>query len=155
MEWISVIILIVFGLALLITEIIFIPGTTFVGIMGAASMLVGIWMSFDYFGSDVGWIVFACTGALTSTAIYFGFKTKVWNRFALKSTIESKVNEGLQDGLLIGQVGTSVSALRPVGKVDFGNRILEARSLGAFVDEGKTVKIIKIESDRIIVEPNE
>lgn len=154
MEWISVIILIVFGLALLLVEIIFIPGTTFVGITGSLSMLVGLWLSFDYFGENVGWIVTVATSILTATSLYFGFKSTAWQKFSLQKTNNAKVNEGLFDSLKEGDLGTSLSTLRPIGKVEFGGQILEARTWGDYLEAGVAVRIVKIESDRIIVEPN-
>src|SRR5438045_1136748 len=60
-EWLTVISLIFFGLALLVVEIIFVPGTTLVGVIGFVFLLIGVGMSFKYFGSEAGWVTVGCT----------------------------------------------------------------------------------------------
>jgi membrane-bound ClpP family serine protease len=77
----------------------------------------------------------------------------VWNRFSLKNTIDSKVNEGQADLLKEGEEGTAISALRPMGKADFEGKQYEVSSLGPFIESGTKIKIIKIASHHIIVEP--
>jgi membrane-bound ClpP family serine protease len=55
-EWITVISLILFGLTLIVAEIIFVPGTTLVGVLGFIFLIIGIGLSFHYFGKDIGLI---------------------------------------------------------------------------------------------------
>jgi membrane-bound ClpP family serine protease len=77
----------------------------------------------------------------------------VWGRFALKSSNQSKVNEGELEGLAPGQEGVALSALRPVGKAEVGGRTFEVKTLGGYVTTGTKVRIIQILSNQIIVEP--
>jgi len=77
----------------------------------------------------------------------------VWGRFALKSTSSSKVNEGEVEELSTGQEGIALSALRPVGKAELANRTYEVKTIGSFVDAGTKIRIIKILSNQIFVEP--
>jgi membrane-bound serine protease (ClpP class) len=55
--------------------------------------------------------------------------------------------------LNIGDVGTTRSALRPMGTAEFGNLNYEVRTTGSFLDSGTPVKIVQILSNQIIVEP--
>ena len=54
-EWLTVSSLILLGLSLIVAEIIFVPGITVVGLIGFACMVVGIGLSFRYFGNNTGW----------------------------------------------------------------------------------------------------
>ena len=49
MEWITVLALIIFGLCLVVVEIIFVPGTTLVGVMGFLFLVAGVYLGFEYF----------------------------------------------------------------------------------------------------------
>jgi len=152
-EWSIVISLILLGLVLIIIEIIFVPGTTFVGLVGFVFLVIGIILSFRYFGSETGWTIVGGSAAVSGALFYYSFKADVWGRFALKSSMQGKVNEGELDQLSPGQEGITVSALRPVGKAELLNKLFEVKTLGEYVDSGTKIRIIKILSNQIIVEP--
>ena len=152
-EWITVISLIVVGLALVIAEIIFVPGTTLVGITGFALMAVGISLGFSYFGGSVGWTIAGVTAVLSGFVIVCAFRSNVWGRFSLKSTIDSKVNEGELEGIHAGQEGVALSALRPVGKAELASRTFEVRTLGAYVESGTRIRVTQVNANQITVEP--
>ncbi len=67
--------------------------------------------------------------------------------------MKTPVNEGLTSALEVGQEGKCISSLKPVGKAEFDNKEYEVSSLGPFVLENTVVKIIKLERNKIIVEP--
>lgn len=152
-EWITVISLILVGLALVIAEIIFVPGTTLVGVTGFALMAVGISLGFSYFGGSAGWTIAAVTAVASGVVIVYAFRSNVWGRFSLKTTIDSKVNEGELAGIAAGQEGIALSALRPVGKAELASRTFEVRTLGAYVESGTRIRVTQVSSNQIIVEP--
>lgn len=152
-EWITVISLILFGLFLIIAEIIFVPGTTLVGILGFIFLLLGVGLSFSYFGSETGWTTVGVSAVASGLILYYSFKANIWGRFSLKSSIQSKVNEGDLDSLAVGTEGIAVSALRPVGKATLGEKMYEVKTLGEYLDSGSRIRVIKIIMNQIIVEP--
>ena len=152
MEWTAVISFVAIGLILLLVEILFVPGTTLVGLVGFMILGVGVGLSFKYFGKDTGWITLGTTSVIAGITLYVSFKSNLWSRFALKSTNTSKVNED-PVGLTIGDEGVAISALRPIGKAEIGRKTFEVKTLGGYVDTGKRIRIIQINSNQIIVEP--
>ncbi len=152
-EWITVISLILFGLILIIAEVIFVPGTTIVGVIGFLFLIVGIGFSFSYFGSETGWTTVGISATLSGLILYYSFKSNVWSRFSLKSSIQSKVNEGDLESLTIGIEGLAISALRPIGKASLGDKIFEVKTMGEYLDSGSKVRVVKIIMNQIIVEP--
>ncbi|MCA4894699.1 MAG: NfeD family protein [Cytophagales bacterium] len=152
-EWSTVISLVVFGLVLVVAEVIFVPGTTVVGIIGFCFLVVGVGLSFKYFGSEVGWVMLGTTSVACGGLLYFSFTTNMWSRFSLKSSNKSKVNEGELDQLLVGMEGTTISALRPIGKAELNNQIVEVKTNGDYLDSGSRIRVIKIVSNQIIIEP--
>jgi membrane-bound ClpP family serine protease len=151
--WIIIISLLAIGLSLIIVELVFIPGTTVVGLLGLIFTIVGIVVSYRHFGNDVGFYILIGTGVTTLAALFFSFRSGAWNRFSLKSSIDSKVNEGMLKVLNVGDEGTTRSALRPRGTAEFATQNYEVRTTGSFVDSGTRVKIIQIQDNQIIVEP--
>jgi membrane-bound ClpP family serine protease len=151
--WVIIISLLAIGLGLIIVELVFIPGTTVVGLLGVIFTIVGIVVSYRHFGNDVGFYILVGTGVSTLLALFFSFRSGAWNRFSLKSSIDSKVNQDMLKVLNIGDEGTTRSALRPSGTAEFANQNYEVRTTGSFVDSGIRVKIVQIMSNQIIVEP--
>ena len=151
--WIIILALLFIGLALLIVEIVFIPGTTVVGLLGFFFAIAGIVISYQHFGSEIGFYILLGMSATTLLALIYSFRSGAWNKFSLKTSIDSKVNEGMVSALHVGDEGNAVSTLRPIGKAEFHNRTFEVKTLGDYVENGKRVKITNIQSNQIIVEP--
>jgi membrane-bound ClpP family serine protease len=140
------------GLVLLLIEILFVPGTTIVGIIGFLVLAIGVGLSFKYFGREMGWMILGTTSVLAGVTLYVSFKSNLWARFALKSTNTGRVNED-PEGIAVGEEGVALSALRPIGKAEIGKRTFEVKTQGAYVETGKRIRIIQILSNQIIVEP--
>lgn len=151
--WILIVLLLLIGLALIIIEVVFVPGTTIVGLMGVIFAGAGIIISYRHFGGDVGFYILLGTGAVTAVALYFSFRSEAWTQFANKSSMNSKVNEGSTDTLKLGDEGVALSALRPMGTVDFKSGQFEVKTLGDYVDVGTRVTIVHIDGAQIIVKP--
>ena len=151
--WIVIAGLILIGLILIIVEIVFIPGTTVVGVLGFIFAVVGIIFTYKNYGNEVGFYVLLGTSLVSASALYLSFRKGAWNKFSLKNSIDSKVNEGITRELEIGAIGKAVSALRPMGSVEFNGRIFEVKSNGEYFNPGTMVKIVKIQLNDILVEP--
>ncbi|HCX21302.1 MAG: hypothetical protein CMB80_23245 [Flammeovirgaceae bacterium] len=153
MEWVSVLLLVTLGIVLIVLEIIFVPGTTIVGILGFATGGFGIYLGYDYFGATTGTIIMVFSVLLGFGAIFYSFKSKAWERFSLKDEHRSKYNDGIKFDLQIAQRGKTISSLKPFGKAIFNDQIVEVKSDGAYINENQTIEIKKIEPNKIIVEP--
>jgi len=149
----TVLSLILFGLLLIVAEVIFVPGTTVVGLIGFAFLIAGIAFGFKYYGNETGWTIVGVASVASGLLFYFAFKANVWGRFSLKSTNTGRVNEGVNDLLQPGLEGVALSALRPVGKAELNSQVLEVRTMGNYIDSGTRVRIVKILSNQIFVEP--
>jgi membrane-bound ClpP family serine protease len=152
MEWFVVLSLIVIGLILIVVEVIFVPGTTLVGFIGFGLVLLGQLFGFRYFGNNIGWIIVAGTAMSSAIIFFWVFRSKPWQLFALKTSIKSKVNEGIHDGLVAGAEGIARSALRPSGKAELGGKVVEVTTQGSYLESGTRVRIIKISPYQILVE---
>lgn len=153
MEWLTVIGLIAFGIGLLVIEVIFVPGTTFVGIAGFICAGCAVYLGFVYFGNVTGTIILVVAMAAASGALFYAFKSESWDRFSLKGEITGRFNDDFKFALEVGEEGETVSSLRPSGKAIFHDKEIEVRSDGGFLAANQKVKIKRIDSNNVIVEP--
>jgi len=152
-EWFMVGLLIFLGIGLVIVEVLFVPGTTVVGILGFISAVVGVYLGFVYYGSTVGGWILTGTTITFAAALYFGFRGNTWDRFSLKDTNTGKFNEGYSSSLKVNDKGVTLSNLRPMGKAEFGDKEYEVRTFGNFIESATPIEIVKIEGNKIYVEP--
>ncbi len=151
MAWIILVFIIVTGIFLIVIEIIFVPGTTVVGILGLICIVGGVWYGFYSFGEFAGWTIAMVTVVALIAVIFIGFKSDSWNRFALNKSIDSKVNEHISITINVGDEGIAVSALRPIGNAEFGNDKMEVTTIGELVNTGSKVVVTNIEGRVIYV----
>lgn len=150
MSWLIISILIMGGLILLVLELLVVPGTTVVGVIGFILMSVGIWYSFTTYGQTAGWLVLTGASFVSLAAIYYSLKSATWERAKLHASIDSRVNIE-SDKLNIGDIGETVSRINPMGKANFNNAFYEVSSFGEMIDENREIKIVDIKGSKITV----
>lgn len=143
--------LLLIGLILLLAEVLFVPGTTVVGIFGLAVSLAGVIYAFLSFDPQVAWWVTGVAVILNLAAIVYGFSSGIWNRFSLKSAMKGGAFDGRTDALQVGMLGKTLSDLKPIGKASFDDLVYEVKSESGFIPVETEVTIIKIENNKIIV----
>ncbi|HEY3429955.1 MAG TPA: NfeD family protein [Cyclobacteriaceae bacterium] len=151
--WLVIAALILAGLVLIIAEVVFIPGTTVIGFLGLLFAIVGIIFSYSHYGNEIGFYVLLGTASAAGASLYLSFRKGAWKKFSHQSAIDSKVNEGMTSHLNPGDEGVSTSVLRPMGSVDFSGKIFEVRTNGEYIPNGMKVRIVKVQSNNILVEP--
>lgn len=153
MDWVTIILLILAGIILLVIEIIFVPGTTILGIIGGSLMVFGVIISYSKFGNQVGTVVLLSTIVVGGAVTIISFRSGMWKRFALKSTSKSKVNEDVKIEHLLGAEGVTLSALRPFGKAEIYDKTYEVKTLGMYLNPGAKIKVTQVDKNhKIFVE---
>lgn len=150
-DWISIVLLIVCGIAFIIIELIFVPGTTVLGILGVLALVGGVFMSFTNYGQEIGVWILVGTLVFTITALVYSLRAGTWQKFALKSTMTSKVNENEKSDLRVGMEGISISDLRPMGTAEFFDKLYEVQTNGNYLEAGTELEIINLSDNKITV----
>ncbi len=166
MEWIVVFLL---GLALVIVEIFVYPGTIALGLAGAALMLIALIMamvdiypgmpsfpSLPQLKLPIQNILIAMAGG----GVAIGILSRVLPKTTLYGKLVSQSASGVRTGVTqekqrtarLGQTGLAISTLRPGGKAQFGDEILDVISQGELVPKGTKVRIIGYSGGEAIVE---
>src|SRR5690554_1884904 len=151
MIWFILISLLILGVILVLVEVLFVPGTTIIGILGVAVTAVGIYYGFITFERNTAFAILGVAIMVNVLVIIYGLKSGVWNKFSLKDTSTSRSFDGRLLGLEVGQKGKTVSDFKPYGKVEIGERIYEAKSESGFLSPETEVYIEKLEHNRIII----
>lgn len=150
--WITLLILL--GLLLFIAELVLLPGITLAA-AGAFICLVGAatW-AFVGGGLATGFIVTGIIVLCLSLLTLLFLRPKTWNRVTLKTNIDSQVQPvEIEKRVEVGVQGYTLTRLAPMGKVQIGETIFEAKSLDSYIDPRREVVVIGYENANIIVRP--
>jgi membrane-bound serine protease (ClpP class) len=176
-EWMLVFLV---GVILLALEFFVFPGTVALGVSGALLMILAIAMALvDFYPSvpsspgGVSWPTFAgptresfensMRVLLIATA---GIAVGVWlaskwlPKTSLYAALVSQGTSGAattaafaaQENIMLGKTGVTISPLRPGGKAQFGDAILDVMSQGDMVERGRAVRIVGFSAGAAIVE---
>jgi membrane-bound serine protease (ClpP class) len=164
------IIIFIVGLILIAIEIFAIPGFGVTGITGIALVIAGLTLSMIdnfVFELDLGKAILAVFKALSIVMIsmtvalilsfYFTKKVIGNSRIAgISLKAEQRSSEGYVSfddySGLIGATGTSVTMLRPSGKVEIGGDIYDSISETGYINSGEKIKVLRYETGQLYVE---
>lgn len=158
------------GLVLVGLEIFVLPGFGVCGICGILFMLAGLGLvtleklptntgEWAGFGVRVSYYLFALMGALVMAFLIARYLPQVpgANRLLLAPPTDQPdatvpLLPGALEALeLLGAIGTTTTALRPAGVVQFGDKFVDVVSDGGFIPSGTRVQVIAVEGTRIVV----
>jgi membrane-bound ClpP family serine protease len=145
-----ILVLIFFGIALIVLEILIVPGLI-VGIAGGVFMFMGIMWAWQVYGNTGGIIVGISSLVVLAISIYLALKSGFWQRFSLKDKLDGKVNVILTEQLSVGDFGDAVSSLRPMGTVRVNGHQFEATSEGQMIPPNYPIEIVRIEENKVFV----
>jgi len=167
LEWPA---LFVLGLILVGLELFVFPGTVILGLAGAALMLITIVMAMvDIYPGmprlpdlpqltvPLRDLTYAALGSIVVLAVLARVlpKTSVYGTLVTQavSGMRSVAAEAATRAGHLGLEGVAVSVLRPGGKAQFGNDLLDVMTQGDLIARGTRVRIIGHSGREAIVEP--
>lgn len=153
MDIILIIILVALGFALLLLELLVLPGVGVAAIGGFALLGISIWQIFAQYGTAAGVWSLVVVSLLSLVFIFFALRAKTWRRAALKSEIDGKADGQPDVPIHIGDQGKTVSRLAPAGKAYINDDYFEVRTFGEMLDPETEIEVVKIENRTIYVKP--
>ena len=152
MDIVFIILLIVFGLALLVVEVVVLPGITVAGIAGIVLIGCSVFLTFKWHGNTLGTYSLVVTCVLFFVFLGYALRAKTWDRLSLHSEIDSRVNVVDTNDIKTGDRGMTVSRLAPIGKILIHDKIMEGKSEFGLIDENKEVEVVYINESTIVVQ---
>ncbi|MGD2174253.1 MAG: NfeD family protein [Candidatus Brocadiaceae bacterium] len=161
------------GLILILIEVFIIPGFGVVGISGLVLVFISLVLTFQQFAIPRSTSEFRAfqlnllrvTGALAASVVGIALLIRYLPSLPLLSRVVHRGNlasayasEGLERRTphlaeMVGDVGVAATALRPAGRAEFGDKLLDVVTEGDFVEKGERVQIQQIHGNRIVVAP--
>jgi membrane-bound serine protease (ClpP class) len=174
------VIAIVAGILCLVLEVFVLPGFGVFGALGLGLLFTGIVMAFipsgdlpfadpgaQWRGATYGIVSVLIGLVVTGVALYYTSKhfqaLPVFGKMVLAdrsggaSGDEGALGEGANEqaqaaGVSSGQTGVAITPLRPAGRVEINGQLLDVVADGGFVGAGEAVRVVRVESFRIVVE---
>jgi membrane-bound serine protease (ClpP class) len=146
-----------FACAVLIVAEVFVPSGGLISICALACLAGGIAIFFHH-SLIAGWVGIGIAAIMIPAVLIFAYRIFPKTRFGKSVTLTPpKRRQGdaipdtdkLKD--LLGAEGVVLTPLRPVGMCDFSGQRVECVAEGGYVDKGKKVKVINVESTQVTV----
>lgn len=156
-------IIILVGVALLLVEVLFIPGFGVAGIAGIGVILWGLYslllpdipVGEEIKSMALTGLTIGIFGGIIALILLFRImiKTKFWTKLTSPG-IESQeagfsTSIGLEDE--VGKNGVAVTDLRPSGWITVDDKRIFVVSEGDYIDQGDAISILSVEGNRVVV----
>ncbi|HEC03322.1 MAG TPA: hypothetical protein ENI81_07265 [Phycisphaerales bacterium] len=155
--WLIFAVFLYFICAVLIVAEIFVPSGGLISIFALACLAGGIAIFFQY-SAVAGWIGVAIAPVMIAVVLVIAYRMFPKTRFGKSVTLdppERQQGDAVPDTdqlkELLGAVGVVLTPLRPVGMCDLSGRRVECVAESGYVDKGKKVKVIDVESTQLTV----
>jgi membrane-bound serine protease (ClpP class) len=154
------------GILLIAVELFLFPGTILPGLIGAALVVLSLLKSMvdryptDPFLPTLPQLQLPLTNMIMGmgfSLVAILFLARIlprspMGRALVLDTLNPSNHPAMERLPDIGTTGTTSSYLRPIGVADFGNGPVEVTTEGEFIEQGRPVRILRIEAHHIIVE---
>ncbi len=131
----------------------FIPGFGVPGVMGILSIICAMVFTIKFFTYGI-FIVVAIAILFTvmiSIFLRWIMKKQMYGSLILQDICKYEESEIGDLDYFLGKEGSTITSLRPQGSVDFNGVRLDVFSYGPYIAEGKSVKVIEVNQQKIIV----
>ncbi|MBN2020268.1 MAG: hypothetical protein JW749_08590 [Sedimentisphaerales bacterium] len=155
--WLVFAVFLYFACAALIVAEVFVPSGGLITICALACLAGGITIFFRH-STSAGLAGIGIAIVMIPSVLVGAYKVFPHTRFGKKVLLappHREPGEAIADSKelqeLLGAVGTVITTMRPVGMCDFSGKRLECVAESGYVDKGKQVKVIKVESTQLTV----
>jgi membrane-bound serine protease (ClpP class) len=161
------VLLVLAGVLLVVIEVFITPGFGVLGFLGAGCVAVGLVAAFVQAPLNTpegqndltnALAVVVGGGIISGVCAWWVVRALPKSKFARGAVLYattgdiSAVHAQARPIVAIGQVGTVITPLRPVGKADFGGRLIEVQSVGDYISEGRKVVVTSSSAYAVEVE---
>ncbi len=152
--WIYAIGLLILGFVMILLEIFVIPGFNIFGIAGFATVCMGIYFAYAKLGTQAA-IYVGLAGILgTAALIWLLVRNRAWQRMVLQRQTDrasgyTSAPASLED--LVASTGVALTPLRPAGRAQFDEQIVDVVTEGDFIESGDPVEVLSVHGNRIVV----
>ena len=155
--WLVFAIFLYFACAALIVAEVFVPSGGLISIFALACLAGGIVIFFNH-SVTAGWIGVGIAVVMIPSVLITAYKIFPKTRFGKRVTLsppKRQQGDAVPDTPelkeMLGTIGVVLTPLRPVGMCDFSGHRVECVAESGYVEKGKKVKVIDVESTQLTV----
>lgn len=146
----AVIAVLVLGLLLLLAEVAIVPGFGVAGVLGMLALAAGAIAAWTELGPFWGTVTGGVSIIAAGVMLYVIPKSKAGRRMVLEhSQAQAASQEDRSD--LVGRRGITVTPLRPIGRVRFGQDEVDVMTEGEYIEPNQEVEVMTVEGPRVVV----
>ena len=138
------------GLALVVLELLAVPGTTIVGLCGLGLLIYGNYEIFVGYGDLWGYTSIFISSVICIGLLIYSLRAKTWKRFSLNASIDSKVNV-VDEKIQVGEEGVAITRLAPVGMAEINGERIEVYTSTSYIDANTPLIVEAVEGNRVRV----
>lgn len=146
--------LILLGIILLLVEIFLLPGLSIAGIGAIFSFTGAIYAAFTQAGETGGYITLSLSILLCIVALVWFIRSKSTDKMALNTHVDGVVPTTVDAAIAVGDKGTTLTRLNPMGTVLLHGKRVEAKVYGGMLDENMPIVVQSIEHNAVVVMPD-
>jgi membrane-bound serine protease (ClpP class) len=155
--WLVFAIFLYFSCAVLLVAEVFVPSGGLISICAFGCLIGGTAIFFKH-STTTGLIGVVIAIVMIPSVLITAYRIFPKTRFGRAVTLtppERQVGDAIPDTSrlkeLLGAVGEVITPLRPVGMCDFSGQRVECVAESGYVDKGKKVEVIEVESTQVTV----
>ncbi|MGB5813404.1 MAG: NfeD family protein [Polyangiales bacterium] len=138
------------GLVLLFVEIAVVPGFGVAGVLGLLALAAGALAAWTELGPFWGTVAGVVSLVGAGAMLYVVPKSRAGKRMVLEHSQADAVSQRDRSDL-VGRRGTTVTPLRPTGRVRFGKDEIDVMTEGEYIDPDREVEVTSVAGPRIVV----
>jgi membrane-bound serine protease (ClpP class) len=155
LAWIWVLGLFVLGFALVVLDIFVTPGMDIVGVLGLLCICAGVAYAYVELGTASALAAVALGLMSMAALVWAAFRRAPWRRLVLDSAIREDQATGTSSSrsvVTVGEIGESLTPLRPSGRAQFAERSVDVVTDGDFLDKGTAITVLGVSGRRVVVQ---
>ena len=152
--WIYAIGLLILGFVMILLEVFVIPGFNIFGIAGFATVCMGVYFAYARLGTQAAFLVGLAGLVGTVTLVWLLIRNRAWQRLVLERKTDrasgyTSAPASLET--LVSSIGVATTPLRPAGRAQFEEQIVDVVTEGDFIESGDQVQVLSVHGNRIVV----
>lgn len=150
-----IVILVAIALLLFAIEAFLVPGFGVAGIGATICVIAADILVYSEYGGGAAIIALLVSTVAVLAFFWWFSKSKALERLALHSTIDSTAATSAQLSVNVGDEGVALTRLALIGNAMIGDKTVEVKSDGAFINEGTPIVVTRVSDALILVHTKE
>lgn len=154
MDIIIIVVLALIAVLLFLLEVFFLPGITIAGFGGLLFAVGAVYEAYVMMGTSAAVFTLIGMGLLFVVCFIIFLKSGTWNKIALNTDIDSKVDNSVSK-INIGDTGKTITRLGPIGHAVIHGITVEAKAEDEIIDANEEIIVTELHASNVTVKKKE